>query len=82
MSNFIKSSFLSIDRFGETFQFRVQKQRDEYKSCEGTVLTLIMFALIMPFAAYRFNSMLEYSETNVVVSTQYNHFDSEFVISS
>ena len=82
MSNRFKRAILSIDRFGEPFKFNIRNNNDTYKSIPGTILSLVLLPLIIPFAVYKFNVMRNYGDSNIVEGTQYNYFDSSFTLSS
>ena len=82
MPNIFERLILKLDRFGEPFKFNVQNDDDLYKSIPGSILSLILLPLIIPFAVYKFNVMRDYGETNIVEATTYNYFDDSFSLTS
>ena len=82
MKQFAKKTAVSIDRFGENFNFYVMDNQTEYRTVTGCILTLLILPAILPFAVHKFNVMLGYGDTNIVISTQQHYFSNEFTMSS
>ena len=68
MKSIAKKAAYSIDRFGENFNFYVMENQTQYRTVTGCILTLLILPVILPFAVYKFQVMLGYGDTNIVIT--------------
>ena len=66
---------LSLDAFGQQFNFRVHHKFTSYKSICGFILTVLMLIPLVPFAIYKYNVMLNYDETNIIESLHQDYYN-------
>ena len=62
-----KRGALSIDQFGQTFNWRIHHKFTSYKTCCGFILTVLMLIPLIPFAIYKYNVMRDYGDTNILI---------------
>ena len=75
MKQFLKDSATVIDRFGSEFKFYVMEKQTDYRTVMGCMLTLLILPVILPFAVYKFDIMLKYDDTNIIVHEHEHYFD-------
>ena len=59
----VADKFMSLDMFGETLTFTIDSA-DTYPSLCGTIVSLAIFALVLPYGAHKFTTMWEYGDTS------------------
>ena len=82
MLDLIKRGILACDAFGQQFNFRIHHRFTSYKTKTGFILTMLLILPILPFAVYKYNVMRYYDETNIIISTHYDYFNQDFILSS
>ena len=65
-----KKGILAIDQFGQTFNFRIHHKFTSYKTVCGSILTILMLVPLIPFAIFKYQVMLNYGETNIIITQQ------------
>ena len=48
-----------------------------YRSILGTILSMIFFVVLAMYTVFKFESLLKYNDTNIMLSQQENYFSEE-----
>ena len=68
--NALKYAAKTLDRFGRTHRFYVEGEMQQYRTLTGGFLTLIILPLILPFAIYKFEEMMNYHEYSILTTIE------------
>ena len=79
-SKFYKK-FLAVDRFGESFKMRIDRENFMLQSSLGTLCSVILFLLMIAFSAYKITILESRDFVDILESVEINHFDSDHVFS-
>ena len=80
--DFFKRITYSFDRFGTEFYWRIHHHYTSRRSKFGSLLTFIMIVPIIVFAYYKYRIMIQYDETNIIISTHQDYFSQEYTMST
>ena len=70
----IKSILKRIDWFGESIGFSVQDGANSFRTWPGTVLTLLIYALVLTYGSRKFEVLLHRGDTKQTTTVQKNAF--------
>ena len=79
-SGHFSSKFVFMDAFAEPFQFGLPGGTKTYQSKKGCCLTLFLAFVIILYGAMQYTKLIEFDETDVMVSSRDAFFDTDFVV--
>ena len=66
------NKFKSIDQFGQLFVFDMTTGDTLHRTTTGSILTLLLVPVTLVYAVMRFQVMLGYKESNIIIT---DHLD-------
>ena len=67
-----------FNAFGQKFDFRVHKSSPNYKSVVGFCLTITMLVCLGAFAYVKYQTLIGYNDSNILITNHQNFFDQDF----
>ena len=78
----LKLAALSLDLFGQPFNFKVSRYFHTHKTYTGFFFTLIMIPFLIAYGAYKWTVLTGHSDSNILTTVHRLYFDDDFTISS
>ena len=69
--------FTKIDVFGQPFEFGLPDKTKLFKTVPGAICTLILMLILMAFAGFKFNSLVQLSQYRILSETFAFEYDAE-----
>ena len=67
------------DSFKENFEFKLPRGRDSHGSWQGCLFTVLLFMSLSFYATVQWGKMLEFDDTDVMVSARDSFYDASHV---
>ena len=74
--NSCSKRLIKIDSFGQPFRFTLPDKSREFQTVPGSICTIFMFMMLLIFAGYKTNVLIERREYSVLQEVFEYHYDS------
>jgi len=69
---------ISLDRFGQSFNFRLPDGRRDKRTWQGMVFTFVVSTAILFYAAIQLTKLISYDDTTIMLSARDSFFGTDF----
>ena len=74
--------FKRMDMFGKLFVFEMHKGDRMHRTVIGSIMTLLLVPVTITYGVMRFNVMLGYDDSNILIVDHLNYWTEDDVIST
>ena len=75
----VEDKVLDVDRFGQSFQFKLPNGKDVYTSWLGFGCTLILYLILISYGIFKAKILIKFGDSTIIQSVQDSYFTDEKV---